>query len=71
MVKATREMQHVVVEAIDGERTLITGGLLSPELAWIPDSSDIVRIGGADYLSIAFQMGGLAHLCFGDRGALR
>ena len=71
MVKAPREMQHVVVEAIDGERTLITGGLLSPELAWIPDSSDIVRIGGADYLSIAFQMGGIAHLCFGDRGALR
>ena len=62
MAKATREMQHVVVEAIDGERTLITGGLLSPELAWIPDSSDLVTIDGDVCLSIAFSMGGLAHL---------
>ena len=62
MVKATREMQHVVVEAIDGGRTLITGGVLSPELTWIPDSSDLVTIGEDTYLSIAFQMRGLAHL---------
>jgi len=62
MGKTTRELQHVVVEAIEGGRSLIIGGLLPPELAWIPDSSDLVTIGEDTYLSIRFQGTVLADL---------
>ena len=47
---------------------------MPPELAWIPDSSDLVTIGEDTYLSVAFwgsAAGHLSTLCFGDKQQMR
>lgn len=62
-----RERQQVVVERLEGGRHLITGGLLPPEMAWIPDSSDLVAIGEERYLAVGFNHASLGLLCVTPR----